>query len=237
MNQRLKNMAMAGAMTLCLAPSLLHAQDERTPADKFYQRDTTVKNGFTLIVINKAENFDLHEKQRLVDAFFKVYPEEVAHYNRKSLKKIFFVIDPAYHGVAETGGGVARYNPEWLTKNPEDIDVVTHEMMHVVQAYPDGSGPGWLTEGIADYVRAQYGINNEAARWSLPAFKATQSYENSYRITARFLQWLVKNKNPKMVDKLDKAMREKTYTDGIWKQLAGADLDSLWKEYAANPVV
>ena len=234
----MKNLLLAGAMlALSAAPSVLKAQDERTASDKFYVRDTTVKAGLTLIVINKDETFDLKEKQRLVDAFFKVYPEEVAHYNKKSLKKIFFIIDPAYKGVAETGGGVARYNPEWLTKHPEDIDVVTHEMMHVVQGYPDGSGPGWLTEGIADYVRAEYGINNEAAHWSLPAYKSTQSYENSYRVTARFLQWLVKNKNPKMVDKLDAAMRNKTYTDGIWKTLAKADLDTLWKEYSENPTI
>ncbi|PUZ19955.1 Peptidase [Chitinophaga costaii] len=238
MNHRFKKVAQAGVITaLCLAPVLLKAQDERTASDTFYQRDTTVKNGFTLIFINKAESFDLHEKQRLIDAFFTVYPKEVAHYNKESLKKVFFIIDPAYKGVAATGGGVARYNPEWLTKNPEDIDVVTHEVMHIVQAYPNGSGPGWLTEGIADYVRAEYGVNNTAAKWSLPDYKDTQSYKNSYRITARFLQWLVKNKNPEMVDKLDAAMRNKTYTNDIWKQLAKADLDTLWKEYGEHPAI
>jgi hypothetical protein len=32
--------------------------------------------------------------------------------------------------------------------------------MHIVQAYPDGAGPWWITEGIADFVRFDDGIDN-----------------------------------------------------------------------------
>src|SRR6202000_3023031 len=116
-------------------------------------RDTIKKNKLTLIFINKDTAFSAVTKQRLTDAFFIVYPEEIKTYNKESATQVTFVIDPAYKGVAATGGGVVRFNPAWFAKNPEDIDVVTHEVMHIVQNYGRNEVPGWLTEGIADYGR------------------------------------------------------------------------------------
>jgi hypothetical protein len=203
----------------------------------FNEEDSLHKDGYTLIIKNYDPSFDPAEKQKLINTFFEVYPQQAKAYNANTLKRITFVIDPNYNGVAETGDGVARYSSHWLKKNPEDIDVVTHEVMHVVQAYPNESGPGWLTEGIADYVRYKYGVNNEKAGWSLTPFKATQSYTNSYRITARFLVWLEKNIKPGIVNQLDAAMRSKTYTPGLWMDLTGKSLDELWVAYAGNPVI
>ncbi len=43
--------------------------------------------------------------------------------------------------------------------------------MHIVQGYPgygDARVPGWLVEGIADYARDRYGMDNAAAGWALP---------------------------------------------------------------------
>jgi hypothetical protein len=203
----------------------------------FRDEDSLHKDGYTLVIKNYDPSFDPAEKQKLIKTFFEVYPQQAKAYNANTLKRITFIIDPNYNGVAETGNGVARYSSRWLQKNPEDIDVVTHEVMHVVQSYPNESGPGWLTEGIADYVRFKYGVNNEKAGWSLTPFKATQSYTNSYRITARFLVWLDKNIRPGIVNQLDAAMRTQTYTQGIWKDLTGKSLDELWTAYTINPVI
>ncbi|RYG28596.1 MAG: secretory protein, partial [Chitinophagaceae bacterium] len=111
-----------------------------------------------------------------------------------------------------------------------------HEVMHIVQSYNDG-GEGWLTEGIADYVRFKFGVNNEKGNWSLPAFKQTQSYTNSYRVTARFLVWLEKHVRKSIVNEMDAASREGKYTPGLWKQLTGKTVDELWSDYAANPEI
>ncbi len=202
----------------------------------YYTSKTISKKKFTLVFVNKDSSFSKETTQRMIDAFFEVYPKEVKRFNKNALKKVTFIIDPAYTGVAATSNGIVRYNPEWMKKHPEDIDVVTHEAMHIVQNY-SGKGVGWLTEGIADYVRYKYGVNNEKGNWSLPAFKETQSYTNSYRITARFLAWLEKNVNKMIVDKLDEASRKGTYTADTWKELTGKTVDELWKDYAANPVL
>lgn len=208
-----------------------------TPGDgKFHTEETITRKGYTLVFINEDSLFSDVTKKKMIDAFFTVYPKEAATYNANTLKKVTFFIDPAYDGVAATGNGLARYNPAWLHKHPEDIDVVTHEVMHIVQAYPDNAGPGWLTEGIADYVRYDYGVNNVEAKWSLPAFAPTQHYSNSYRITARFLLWIEKQ-HIGTVKALDSAMRTKTYTEGIWKKLTGSTVDELWMAYSKNPAL
>ena len=172
----------------------------------------------------------------MIDAFFTVYPREAKRFNKNTLRTVTFFVDPTYKGVAETDNGQARYNPEWLKKNPQDIDVVTHEVMHIVQDYRHAN-PGWLTEGIADYVRYQYGVNNVKSRWTLPDYRSTQNFDNAYRVTARFLLWVEKTKNKKIVDRLDSALRDGTYQPELWATLTGSSVDQLWKEYAAAPAL
>jgi hypothetical protein len=136
--------------------------------------------------------------------------------------------------VAETGGDSVRISPKWLKEHPEDIDVITHEAMHIVQAYRHPV-PGWLTEGIADYARYTYGVNNQAGKWRLPDFRAGQHYTNAYRVTARFLVWLEKHDHPGIVDKLDKAARDGSYRPSMWAELTGKTVDELWQEYSQHP--
>ena len=147
------------------------------------------------------------------------------------------VIDTAYNGVAATDNGKVTISNKWLHKRPEDIDVVTHEVMHIVQDYGDSNGPGWLTEGIADYARYKFGVNNDAAKWSLGDLKPTQNYTDAYRVTARFLVWMEEKVKPGIVKQLDSQMRKHTFTDATWQQLTGKSVDDLWKSYTQNPVI
>ncbi|WP_245758659.1 basic secretory family protein [Zunongwangia mangrovi] len=90
---------------------------------------------------------------------------------------------------------------------------------------------------MADYVRFKYGVDNEGAGWSLPDYNPENSYKNSYRITARFLYWLTKKYDKKIVQKLDKNMRNKTYSADLWNQYTGKSLDELWAEYSESPQI
>ena len=196
-----------------------------------------VKKGYSLTFINKSGDFDTDVRDRLVRTFFRVYPREAHAFNRRSARKVTFIIDPDYKGVAATSGTTVRYNPLWFKAHPEDIDVVTHEAMHIVQAYHSGYKPGWLVEGIADYVRYVYGVNNKAAGWTLPDYNPKQSYKNAYRITARFLVWVNTKYGKSVVKKLDAALRGGRYKTRLWEQITGHPLDALWKEYGENPVL
>ncbi len=199
--------------------------------------DSFTKKGYTLVFVNRSATFADSTKQKLINTFFEVYPKEAKAYNKMAMKKVVFTTEPGYNGVAAAANGRIFFSPAWFAKNPQDIDVVTHECMHIVQSYGGGSGPGWITEGIADYVRYKMGVNNEASNWKLPDYSAKQNFDNAYRVTARFFLWIEKTHNKKFVKKLDKAMREKTYTADFAKNETGKTFAELWSEYSVNPSI
>jgi len=199
----------------------------------YVSRDSITRGDYTLIVINKHKDFDTALMRRMVETHFTVYPKLVKTFNKEAARKITFLIDPDYKGVAATSGTFIYYNPEWFFQHPGDIDVVTHEVMHVVQAYKR-SGPGWVTEGIADYVRFKFGVDNEGAGWSLTPFSPKHSYRDSYRITARFFNWIEEHVKKGFVVELDSHVRAGQYSEGLWQAITGKTLDELWQQYAAS---
>jgi hypothetical protein len=199
-----------------------------------YRSDSLTKKGFTLIFLVQDSAFNPVTQQKFIDAFFTVYPQEVKRFNKAALKKIVFIIDPSYDGVAAASNGIIRCNPGWMKAHPEDIDVITHEAMHIVQDYHSGNTPGWLTEGIADYVRHKYGVNNEKSGWKLPALKPDHHYTSSYRVTARFLVWVEDNYDKKIVDKMNAAAFKGTYEAGLWEKYTGKTIDQLWDAYTKS---
>lgn len=227
------------AGSLMLGASSLQAQKDWNYINEqnIISKDSLTKDGYKLLFINKDSSFDNNVKQRLTDAFFTVYPKEAQLYNSNTAKNVIFIIDPEYKGVAATAGHIVRFNPEWFHKHPGDIDVVTHEVMHIVQDYGDSNGPGWITEGIADYVRFKLGVDNEGAGWKLPDYSSKQNYDNSYRITARFFVWIESKYRKDFVQKMDNVMRTHAYTPSIWKNLTGKTVDELWNEYSKNPLI
>ena len=117
---------------------------------------------------------------------------------------------------------------EWLQKHPDDLGVLTHELTHAVQAYPN-SDPGWLTEGLADYARHLYGPKEQPG-WALPAqLTAKQSYKDSYRVTGRFLLWL-DDKHPGVVDKLHRRMQDREFAIEDFRTFTGTAIDELWED-------
>jgi hypothetical protein len=194
-----------------------------------------IKNkGYTLLFESNHAALDPALKARMIHTFFTVYPKLAKEYNKKTLKQVKFLVDTAYKGVAAAHDGQVVFSSIWMDKHPEDIDVVTHEVMHIVQAYGNSVGPGWLTEGIADYARYKFGVDNAGAKWVLPAWKADHHYKNSYRITARFFDWIEKNEKPGIIKAVDQSLRDHSYTPEIWKQLTNKDLDGLWSTYVAQ---
>ncbi|MDB5133711.1 MAG: secretory protein [Mucilaginibacter sp.] len=215
------------ALFICLLTLSAYAQ----------QKQTYNKKGYQLTFINQDATLDTALQQRMVNTFYKVYPELAKAYNKKTARQVTFVIDTAYKGVAETDNGKVTISSAWMHKHPEDIDVITHEVMHIVQDYGESAGPGWLTEGIADYARYKFGVNNPAAKWLLPDYKPTQNYDNAYRITARFLVWIEEKVKPGIVKDLNNQLRLHTFSDNSWKAATGKTVDELWKSYTENPAI
>jgi hypothetical protein len=200
--------------------------------------DTIKKEGYQLVFINKNSDFNSTIKKELIDTYFKVFPVLVRTFNKKTSHEVVFVTDTAYNGVAEASGNRILFSTKYMNAHPTDIDIVTHECMHLVQAYGYGSGPVWLTEGIADLIRYKYGVDNIRSKWALPEFTIEQNekkYENSYRVTARFFEWIDQKVKPGMITEIDKELRNHTYNNTTWLKLSGKTIDELWDDYAKNP--
>lgn len=194
------------------------------------------KKGYTLTFQSNDGELDSAVKNRMIATFFTVYPKLAKAFNRHTLKSVVFFVDTAYKGVAATSSGQVVFSAGWIKKHPEDIDVITHEVMHIVQNYGNSVGPGWLTEGIADYARYKFGVDNAGAHWIMPDLKPTHHFTNSYRITARFFAWL-EIQRPGVIGKVDATLRKHTYTEDTWVKLTGKSLNELWEQYTQHPSI
>lgn len=201
---------------------------------------TQTRDGVTLQYHDDADALAAPVRTRIIDTFFHAYLRERADFHASAPDHASIVIDPAYDGIAYVGekdkATTITINPAWLAKHPGDIDLVTHEAMHIVQGYPEYANarvPGWLVEGIADYARDRYGSDNAGAGWALPsAVKDGQTVQSGYRVTAAFLKW-AEAQYPGLVLALDGALRSGQYTPGLWKTRTDLALPALWARYAS----
>ena len=166
---------------------------------------------------------------RITALYYECYPlllKRFDHPQRPAARHVTFVFQRGLRVPAYCVGNELTISIEWLTQHPQDIALVTHELTHVVQAYPAG-GPGWLVEGIADYARHQYGPPKQPG-WQLPdAFTAKQSYTDGYRTTAKFLVWL-EEQHPGVVDKLHRRLQAREFALSDFEAATGSSVEELW---------
>jgi hypothetical protein len=146
-------------------------------------------------------------------------------------------------GVAFTAGTRVVGAYDWYIKNMkgEGVGSIVHELVHVVQQYgmarrtnPQAKpNPGWLVEGIPDYIRWYlYEPQSHGADIGRRGAESAR-YDKSYRVTANFLHWVIANYDPDIVRKLNAAMREGKYGEELWEKWTGEsvqDLGEWWKQ-------
>jgi hypothetical protein len=156
-------------------------------------------------------------------------------------KKFSILFRKNKDGVAATGGTRVECAAKWFRNNlkGEAVGAVVHELVHVVQQYgharskSPGGTPGWLVEGIADYIRwCRYetksnrgGINKRDI--------ARLRYDASYRPTGNFLDWVTENHDKEIVPQLNAALRSGQYDEALWKTRTShtvQELGELWKK-------
>ncbi|HLP78526.1 MAG TPA: basic secretory protein-like protein [Candidatus Paceibacterota bacterium] len=130
-------------------------------------------------------------------------------------------------GVASTSANRIEVAASYVRQATNDFGMVIHELVHVVQSYPRGN-PGWLVEGIADYVRLSC-FEPDAKRPSIDPDRS--SYQDSYKTTAAFFDWAQKNFDPQLVQELNRAAREGSFKPELFKQRTGKTVDELWKAF------
>ncbi len=149
--------------------------------------------------------------------------------------KKFQVIIKPMRGVAGTAGTRVEVSAEWIQsqlKRPEwneAVGSVIHELVHVVQQYKSRGNPGWLVEGIADYLR-WFRFEPAAHRPRLRN-PARARYSDSYQTTAGFLEYATRNHNHELVVQLNAALRQGRYHPGLWQECTGLTVQELWQQY------
>ncbi|HEY7327318.1 MAG TPA: basic secretory protein-like protein [Gemmataceae bacterium] len=134
------------------------------------------------------------------------------------------------NGVAYTSGVQITGSVAYFKQHPNDVGAMVHEAVHVVQNYRVPNNPGWLVEGIADYVRFFKYEPGKAGRIS----PRRARYDGSYRVTATFLAYLTDKYDKQIVRKLNKLMREGEYKPEVFQKLTGKTLEKLGEEWRAT---
>jgi Peptidase of plants and bacteria len=143
--------------------------------------------------------------------------------------KVALVFQKDKKGVADASGTTIRIAADWVRKHPEDKGMVIHEMTHVIQSYRRGRvNAGWLVEGIADYVR-YVRFEPDAPPKRIDPNRA--KYTDAYNTTARFLAWIEKTYDRKIVSELNDALRHREYDPELFPIYTGRTLDELWAAF------
>jgi hypothetical protein len=135
-----------------------------------------------------------------------------------------------YRGVAATSGGRIIGSVRWFKEHPDDFGAMVHETVHIVQNYRLPGNPGWLVEGIADYIRFFKYEPGKIGRLSVDRAR----YDGSYRVTAAFLGYVADKYDKHLVGKLNKMMREGEYKEEAFRMLTGKTVRELDEEWRAS---
>ena len=140
------------------------------------------------------------------------------------------VFEAGTDGVAYTMGTRVVCSEPWFANNlaGEAAGAVVHELVHVVQQFTGRPqrAPGWLVEGLADYVRwFQYEPPQNRPRVDF----ARARHTDSYRTTGAFIDYLARSYDDKLPAQLNDICRRGEYTDSAWKELTGKTIEELWR--------
>lgn len=226
----LTRVSLATAFIICITPAIgLLKAAEQSAKNKNTQSDNSSQ--ISLSISGDVSPQMAPVAGQLTALFYESYPKLIERFEnpeKPAPRRIRLVFEKGLKVPAYCSGAEIHVSVEWLKQHPEDVALLTHELTHAVQAYPP-KGPSWMTEGIADYARLIYGPKVQPG-WSLPArLTENQSYQNSYRVTARFLQWL-DEKHPEAVNKLHRLMQDGQFKLEDFQTVAGKTVDELWAE-------
>ncbi|KAF1992444.1 BSP-domain-containing protein [Aulographum hederae CBS 113979] len=112
-------------------------------------------------------------------------------------------------------------------KEKEMLGVIRHEMVHCFQWDAEGSAPGGLIEGIADWVRLKSDL--VPPHWKQ---EANGDWDAGYQHTGYFLEYLEETYGEGSVVSVNEKLSKKKYEEhAFWRDLFGKEVLTLWKEY------
>jgi hypothetical protein len=160
---------------------------------------------------------------RICERAYPMINEELKSDGYRPPRLVWMALKSDYKGVAEASGDHIVGGVQFFKQHSDDVGVVQHY-------YRSRRNPGWLVEGVADYVRFfKFEPGNLG---KIDAQRA--HYNGSYRVSAAFLAYLVEKYDQDLVRKLNTLMRAGEYRDEVFKELTGKNLDALDEEWRAT---
>ena len=143
-------------------------------------------------------------------------------------------------GVAWASGDKIYLSLKFVERNPKEVKgALVHEFAHVIQDYrpapgraePYARAPGWLVEGIADWVRWVNYEGKAGAQSVDDMARGDPRHDASYRVSASFLAFVSRKYDRTFVMKLNKICREGKYDEEVWKKLTKKTREQLAEEW------
>lgn len=217
-------------LTLSTLLSLVHAQQDLSR----HIYPLAPRRDAPPVVIDVTDSPDSKEwaeaAKKLVQDWFPVVVSMLSTQEFRKPDEIKLIFKKEINVPAYASGGSITINAKWIAEHPDDLGMVIHELVHVIQQYPrNRANTGWLTEGIADYIR-WWRYEPEAAR---PRITEASKMTDGYRVTGSFLAWAGKKHDLRLVPALDAALRKGEDPMPVFEKLCGKNAEELWKEFAA----
>jgi hypothetical protein len=224
------------ALSLLLAPATCYAQTTPPPPPKPEKQKASKAEKTTLPVLKvEVDTADAPEMadwaakaKALCEKSYPLLVRELGAPGFEPPDKVKLVVKKM-DGVAHTSGGTITCSASWFTKHPDDTGAAVHELCHVVQNYGRTNTPGWVTEGIADYIR--WFLIEPAEKRPRVRNPEKAKYTDSYQTAAAFFDWIVSTKDKTFINRLNAAARKNEYKPELFQQSAGKPLDELWTEF------
>jgi Peptidase of plants and bacteria len=214
------------------------------PEQKQITESVEIEGGYRFTV-ETTEAPDLTEwaKKELIPVVKKWYPEIVRMLPSEGFeapRTFSITFTDSYKGVAATMGNRIVCSPPWYRKElkREALGSVVHELVHVVQQYRGRRGgarpPGWLVEGVPDFIRWYLYEPESRGAEIKPRSAADARYDGSYRVSANFLNFVVSKFDKDLIKELNAELREGRYDAEIWKRRTGKTVEDLAGEWKAS---
>ena len=219
------------------------------PSGEVQREIVEADGGKYRITIETTETPDITEwaHHELAPVVQKWYPKLVKMLPSEGYEaptRVSIVFSASMRGVAATGGTQVRCAASWFRRElqGEAKGAIVHELVHIVQNYGIGRRtnsnptrtPGWLVEGIADYIR-WFLYEPEKHGAEITSRNISQArYDGNYRISANFVNWATETYDKDIVRKLNAAAREGNYNEDLWTKLTGHTVQELGDEWKAS---
>ena len=226
-------LVMLGVLLGLCSPTTSWSEDRllslRTPLAKRAVAMPTFELDLSEVAENEGVKKWGEQAQELCEEWYPILCRFLATDDWKSPEKVRIVLKQEFNAPAATSGATIHVSVKWITNHPDDFGMMIHELTHVIQNYPPGQ-PGWLVEGIADYVR-YWKYEPEMPRRRIDWDKA--GYRDGYYTSGAFLAWVSHTYDRRLLRNLDAALKDGHYDDHLFELATGKPLATLWDEFKA----